>query len=491
MSSDVVEKTDSNIGTTLSPEPSIRDVADINPIEEKRLLRKIDFVILPLFTLLYATNFVDRTAVGNARIAGLEADLRLTGFEYNIALTLFYVTFSLVEIPSNLILKRFGSVWLAILIILFGMVAISTAFIQSFTGLIITRLVLGMTEGGLLPGLIYLMSRYYRRKERVLRMGIFFGCSPSLAGAFGGLLASGLLYINPIGSVTSWRKIFLVEGIITIGLGILCLFFLPDDPETSRLLTKEERLLALKRIAFDNPEHKFKRERTKMQLVLRSLNFNACLTTFAFILTNISFQGLSLFMPTVIATLGHFTTVQIQLRTVPPFLVAAAWAVCIAYASYSLKQRGLLIAFSLLFTITGYSIFVGTDNSHARYGACFLAVGGVGCVGPLLLAWATDNAAPDTVRAVTTAMVPGVGALGAIISVWTYLPDDAPNYHRANSVNLAASCLAFVLVLIGLQYVHWENRKRERGERDIRLIGRSQEEVDELGAYHPAYRYQP
>ncbi|KAF8518498.1 MFS general substrate transporter [Hysterangium stoloniferum] len=489
MSSDIVEKQDPSICTTLYPEPSITDAVDLNPVEEKQLLRKLDFVILPLFTLLYTINFIDRTAVGP--LSGLEADLGLTGFEYNIALTLFYVTYSLVEIPSNLILKRFGSVWLAILIILSGVVAISTAFIQSFTGLIITCLVLGMAEGGLLPGLIYLISRYYRRKERVLRMGIFFGCSPSLGGVFGGLLASGLLSINPIGSVTSWRKIFLVEGIITIAIGILCLFFLPDDPETSRLLTKEERLLALKRIALDNPVQTFKRERIKIHLVLRSLNFNAGLITVAFTLTNISFQGLSLFMPTVIATLGHFTTVQIQLRTAPPFLVAAAWSVYIAYVSYSLKQRGLLIVFSLLFAITGYSIFVGTDNSHARYGACFLAVSGVACVGPLLLAWAADNAAPDTVRAVTTAMVPGVGALGAIISVWTYLPDDAPNYRRGNTVNLAASCLACVLTLIGVQYVHWENCKRDRGERDARLIGKSQEEVGELGACHPSYRYQP
>ena len=90
----------------------------------------------------------------------------------------------------------------------------------------------------------------------------------------GGLLASGLLSITSIGSVMSWRKIFLVEGIITTSIGILCLFLIPADPEHSRLLTKEERALALKRIAADRVVKNFKREKTSHSLILRAFNFN-------------------------------------------------------------------------------------------------------------------------------------------------------------------------------------------------------------------------
>lgn len=90
----------------------------------------------------------------------------------------------------------------------------------------------------------------------------------------GGLLASGLLAIDPIGSVTSWRKIFLVEGVITTGLGVISLFIIPADPERSRLFTKAERALALKRIAADRVMKSSKREKTRLSLVLRALNFN-------------------------------------------------------------------------------------------------------------------------------------------------------------------------------------------------------------------------
>ncbi|EEB96904.1 hypothetical protein MPER_03876, partial [Moniliophthora perniciosa FA553] len=121
---------------------------------------------------------------GNAKIAGIEKDLQMTGFDYNVALTVFYIFYIVAEVPSNLALKHFGSVWLAAMVVTFGAVAIGTAFVTSYGGLVVSRVFLGMAEGGTL---------YYRRSELVLRVGVFFGVAPTLAGAFGGLLASGLL----------------------------------------------------------------------------------------------------------------------------------------------------------------------------------------------------------------------------------------------------------------------------------------------------------
>ncbi|KAF8575940.1 MFS general substrate transporter [Ramaria rubella] len=464
---------------------------DIDPVAERKLVRKLDFAMLPLFGLLYCTNFIDKTAVGNAKIAGLSTDLGLKGFDYNIALTLFYVAFIAVEVPSNLALKQFGSIWLAVLVIAFGVISISTAFIHNFTGFIVSRVFLGLAEGGLLPGLVYVLSRYYRRKEFVLRVGLFFGISPPLAGAFGGLLASGLLATKDIGSVTSWRKIFLVEGIITTGIGLICLFLIPNDPEHSRLLTNEERTLALKRIAADRVVKGSQREKTSLKLVLRAFNLNTFINTLSFLLINISFQGLSLFMPTVIATLGHFTTVESQLRTVPPYIFAVLWVIANSYLSYRIKRRGVCIFISVLLSVTGHAMFLATGDSKVRYAACFLAIAGGSPSGPMMLTWATDNAAPETVRAVTTALIPGIGTIGAVIAVWTYLPNDAPDFHRGNTLNVVACSVVCVLALVGVWYINMENAKRARGERDYRLTGKSQKEIEELGALHPEYRYQP
>ncbi|KAG2001981.1 high-affinity nicotinic acid transporter [Coprinopsis cinerea AmutBmut pab1-1] len=162
--------------------------------------------------LPHMANFIDRTAIGNARVAGLEKDLGMSGSDFNKALTVFYIFYTASDIPSNLILKRFGTVWLAVLVVAFGLVALGSAFMTSYAGLIVTRVFLGLSEGGTLCGLVYTLSQFYRRHELVLRIGIFFGLAPSLSGAFGGLLASGLLRVDDMGSINSWRKILLVEG---------------------------------------------------------------------------------------------------------------------------------------------------------------------------------------------------------------------------------------------------------------------------------------
>ncbi|KAF7309920.1 MFS general substrate transporter [Mycena indigotica] len=291
----------------------------------------------------------------------------MQGFDYNIALTIFYIFYILADIPSNLALKHFGSMWLAAMVTCFGVVSIGTAFVKSYGGLIATRIFLGIAEGGTLSGLAYIVSRYYRRHEFVMRLGIFFGTSTPLAGAFGGLLASGLLTVNDIGEIKSWRKIFFFEGIITTGIGLLCFIIIPTDPQRTRMLNEEERALALARIEADQVvSMQGRKERTSFKLVRRAFNVNASLCLLGYIFINISFQGLSLFMPTVIATLGHFTVVESQLRTVPPYIVALCWSLFLCWVSFRIKIQSIPILVSLAFMIAGYATSIGTKDSHAR-----------------------------------------------------------------------------------------------------------------------------
>ncbi|TEB22529.1 MFS general substrate transporter [Coprinellus micaceus] len=463
----------------------------IDPEAEKRLVRKLDLVLLPLFTAIYCCNFIDRTSIGNARVAGLEKDLGMHGTQLNIALTIFYICYLLSDIPSNLLLKHYGSTWLAFLVIGFGVVSLASAFLRNFTGLIISRIFLGLTEGGTLSALLYIVSRYYRRQEYVFRVGIFFGIAPSVSGAFGGLLASGLLRVPDFGSVHSWRKIFLIEGLITTVFGLVLLFFVPEDPSKSKLLSPEERALAVARIDADRfVKTDGKTEKTTWKLVWRSFNIMTISCTVCFVIINMSFQGLSLFLPSVINTLGNYSVVEVQLRTVPPYIAGAVWAVANAYISSRIRIRFLPLLVSTLLAVIGYSITVATRNPHARYAACFLNIMAGAIVGPMLVIWGTDNAAPDTMRAVVTGAIPGIGAIGSVMAVWTYIYTDAPDYRRGNLGNLATTSTMAVLIVLTALYIKWENAKRERGERDHRLAGKTDEEITNLGYRHPRFRYQ-
>ncbi|CAA7266285.1 unnamed protein product [Cyclocybe aegerita] len=480
------------LAETSTSDASREDVHPIiDPEAERKVVRKLDYVLLPLFTVIYCLNFIDRTAIGNARIAGLESDIGMQGYDLNIALTVFYVSYLVSEVPSNLALKHFGSIWIAFLVIGFGVVAIGSAFMKSFEALLVTRVFLGLTEGGTLSGLVYLLARFYRRHELVMRIGIFFGLAPSLAGAFGGLLASGLLSIPDFGIVAGWRKIFLIEGVLTTAVGIFLLFFIPGDPTTTKLLNEEERAIAIARLDADQTvKMGGKKERTSLKLVIQSCNLHTIVCSLVFMMINISFQGLSLFLPTVVRTLGTFTTVEAQLRTVPPYLMGAIWAVVNSWASFRMRQRWLPLLWSSVLTIIGYAMSIATANPAARYAACFMNISAGVLIGPMVLTWATDNAAPDTMRAMATALVPGIGQLGAIIAVWTYLPTDAPNYRRGNSLNLGTTCTMFALIFLQGFYIMWENKQRDLGKRDDRVKGKTVEEQHELGYLHPKFRYQ-
>ena len=153
-------------------------------------------------------SFIDRSNIGNARIAGLTASLSITtGTKFNIALLVFYIPYILIDMPSNLLVKRLrAGIYLPALITLWGLVCTMMGFVQDFAGLVVCRLLLGLCEGGILGGVIIYLAMFYRRGEMLLRSGLFY-CAAPLSGAFGGLLASGLARIR-VGGYERWPWIF-------------------------------------------------------------------------------------------------------------------------------------------------------------------------------------------------------------------------------------------------------------------------------------------
>ncbi|KAJ3524720.1 hypothetical protein NMY22_g10874 [Coprinellus aureogranulatus] len=428
--SPIVEKAGSLISSSSSSPAGAEPVID--PLAEKRLVKKLDWILLPLFTSIYVCNFIDRTSIGNAKVAGLEADLGMHGAQLNVALTIFYIFYVIGDVPCNLLLKQFGSIMLALLVIGFGLISMLSAFLQNYGGLIASRVFLGLTESGTLAGLIYVMSRYYRKHELVLRVGIFFGIGPSIAGAFGGLLASGLLKVADMGSVKTWRKIFLIEGLITTIFGLILLFIVPEDPSKSKILNDAERKLAMQRIDAEQiVKSQGQKEKTTVKLVLRSFNFMVrtvqipsrpfLLSVLLFVLAasrykrvhallrpaqhvlprtqplpSIRHQNPYVFLPPLhlrstdfssnplFHLVGTYSTIEVQLRTVPPYLASAAWVIINAYISQRLRIRFLPLLYNVLIVVVGYAMSVTTHNSQARYAACFLMIMGGSVGGPMV-----------------------------------------------------------------------------------------------------------
>lgn len=180
-------------------------------------------------------------------------DLNLnTGYRFNWSLTVFYITYIIVEIPSNTMLKYVGPrFWIPFLVVAFGICSMCSAFVTSFSGLCVVRAALGLAEGGTMPGIAFFLSQFYRRHELLFRIGIFVSAA-SMAGAFGGLLAAGLAQIPEWGAssmrIHTWRNIFFFEGLFTILIGLIAPIWMQSRPDACKFLTERERAIAAERL---------------------------------------------------------------------------------------------------------------------------------------------------------------------------------------------------------------------------------------------------
>jgi MFS family permease len=191
-------------------------------------------------------------SVGNAKIAGMDKDLSLKGLQYNTAVTLFFVPYTLLEIPSNIVLKMMKpSHWMAILMFSWGLVMTLMGLVNSYSGLLAGRFFLGVTESGFFPAATFLLTLWYRRFELQRRMAVFY-VAASLAGAFSGLLAFGIEKLDGRSGIAGWQWIFLIEGLIPVALALVIWKILPDSPETAKFLTQPERDLLVRRLQDDS-----------------------------------------------------------------------------------------------------------------------------------------------------------------------------------------------------------------------------------------------
>ncbi|KAK1751139.1 major facilitator superfamily domain-containing protein [Echria macrotheca] len=287
----------------------------------------------------------------------------------------------------------------------------------------------------------------------------------------------------------TWRNIFFFEGIITCLCGLAAPIWMPNKPGDCKFLTERQRMIAAERLI---REHRVDEDEqvtwADVRRAMLCIHNYTC--AFGFFLINITVQGLSVFLPTIIKDLNPtWTNTQTQLYSVPPYVAACAIAVAIAYVSDKTKQRGIYLAIFSLIALSGFCVMRWSSDSWTRYGGIFLITVGAFPGGPGFLSWGINNSAGPAVRAVSTAYIVSLGTIGGIVSTWTYMPTDAPKYPIGHTINIAGQAGTFVLAVFGILYCYRENRLRAAGKRDHRLEGLSEHEQQKLGYRHPRFKY--
>ncbi|KIO04117.1 hypothetical protein M404DRAFT_144063 [Pisolithus tinctorius Marx 270] len=443
--------------------PDQDDLSGQDPaILERVVWRKLDRWVLPMCTAFHLISFFDRSNIGNARVAGMQTALKISNYQYTVALTVTYVPFILMELPSNLILKYVGpNLMLPTMVTLWGIVATMQGLVTSYTGLLLCRFFLGLTEGALFPGLVLYLSTFYPRERLQIRITTFYA-SASLSGAFSGLLATAITQMNGVGGKPGWAWIFILEGLFTFIFGIFSFLVLPRSPETAYFLSSEERsyivskLKSSRAISDDDREDHF-----SWIEVLRAIHSPQVLMLCVAVFFNGTLlYGLAFFEPTIVAGLGY-TGNQAQLMSVPPFAVAFSASIISAFISDQYGCRGLTVIFFAIWSIIGFSMFYATTSHHIQYASLFFSVTGPYTSAPAAFTWAANNSTPHIRRASSIAFVTAAGNLGGILATWLLGSlSPAPEYTAATITFISISIGLVVVSSLNLFYLSQENRAK-------------------------------
>ncbi|BFZ53001.1 hypothetical protein PYCC9005_000024 [Savitreella phatthalungensis] len=421
--------------------------------EEKRLTRKIDLNILPVVSLYYLLSFLDRSAIGNAKLDGLEKSLGLRGWDYQLCLLVWFVGYFVAEVPISIILKKLSfRIVLPTLMVLWGIVCICQGLTHNFTGLWLCRFFLGITEAGLFPLVTYMMSLYYPRPLVVYRVCLFFSAA-ALAGSLGGLLAYGFGRMDGISGQRGWRWIFQLEGVITVVVAIVSSPWIHNSPQSARFLTEDERKIVIGRL------RKYGGDSVDAQPFVREEVFKAFkdisvwLYGFMFVGMSLPLYTASLYLPTIIRGL-HYSTAVSQLLTVPIYFLAFLLTMSCAHFSFKLGYRTPFILGPSALAAIGYITLLTSHGTGGQLAGATLVVMGVYAADGILLSWPTDNVSGQTKRAVACAMQITIGiAGGAVPGTLVYGPGQGPRFYIGHGFALGwlsiacASALANFFVL--------------------------------------------
>ncbi|KAL6882457.1 major facilitator superfamily domain-containing protein [Trichoderma longibrachiatum] len=484
-------------GTETGSDPAIGSFVDV---DEKKVLRKMDVRLIPMLAALYLLSFLDRGNIGNAKIEGLQEDLNMTPEQYNWCLTVFFFTYAAFEVPSNLLLKKLRpSRWIPLIMVCWGLVMTLMGIVQSFHGLLVARLFLGVTEAGLFPGVAYYLTMWYCRHEIQLRQALFFSAA-SVAGAFSGILAYGISKMDGIGGLAGWRWIFILEGIATVLVAALAFFWLHDFPETAKFLTEEERAFVVHRLKYQGQIQTLADGETEQAQVAQAEEFQWNYVRQAFtdwqVWVNIfvywsvvcPLYGISLFLPTIIKSL-NYTSSTAQLMTVPIYVVAAILAVVSAYFSDKVGRRSPFIIGFLLMMIVGFSMCIASSNPKVVYGGIFIAACAIYPAFPGVITWLCNNLSGSYKRSAGMALQIGVGNLGGAMASNFYRQADSPRYILGHGLELGFICMGIVASLILISGYYTANKRRAQRLADGELAGYTPEELSAKGDRAITFRY--
>ncbi|KAK6363462.1 hypothetical protein TWF730_000894 [Orbilia blumenaviensis] len=414
--------------------------------------------------------------IGNARIAGMEADLQMSHGQYEWLLTAFYITYILFEWMA-LLWKVFPAhAYVAFCVAGWGLVASLQGIVPNYSSLLLARAALGVAEAAFGPGVPFYLSFFYKREELAFRTGLFISAAP-LSTAYAGSLAYLLTSLST--GLAPWRALFIIEGWPSLIAAVVAWWYIPDGPGDAWFLkNEEERQIAVIRLQ----GHSRRQRRMSFFKAATSRNVNSgrfdwreviialrepqnWLTALMFFSCNVAFSSLPVFLPTIINEMGN-TALASQALSAPPYVVAFITVIMVSYFSDRLHSRSVFVINCALAGAFGYGVLafapqLGLSDWKWRYAAVYFAASGIFAAIAIIIPWTIGNSESAEGRGTGVAILNLVGQCGPLLGTRLYPARDGPYYTMGMTI-----CGGFMLAVAGLAFglrvmLAKENRKRD------------------------------
>jgi MFS family permease len=301
----------------------------------------------------------------------------------------------------------------------------------------------------------------YPRRQVQKRLSFFYTLS-ILATGLSSILAYGLAQLDGEGGLSGWRWIFLVEGLMTVLLGLVGYVAIIDFPDKAKMLNAEERAMILERIQRDRADA-IADKMTLQKFIKYVCDWKLWIFAFMFFSSTCCSYALSYFLPAILAGMG-FDAALSQILVAPPYVYAIIPAIFSAVMSDKTQIRSVWIMGNALFAVMGLALFsyLPYSNTAGRYAGIFLAAGGANANVPLIIGWAQISIRAQSCRAYTSALVVAFGGIGGIVSALVFRTQDAPSYPLGIAFTIAVNALTAVFCVLLSTYFRMQNRKADR-----------------------------
>ncbi|MFE4836275.1 MFS transporter [Arthrobacter sp. NPDC056691] len=408
-----------------------------------RTLRKVRGRLMPLIVLLYFVAYLDRNNVGFAKLT-MSADIGLSAAAYGLGAGMFFIGYALLEIPSNAGMYRFGArKWIARILISWGIFATAMALVNGETTFYVIRFLLGAAEAGFFPAILFYLTLWFPAPQRVLVLGIFILAQP-VSNALGAPVSGLLLQMEGVAGLHGWQWLYIIEGIPAILLGLLTPLLMTDKPSHAHWLAADEREW-LTRTMDEELAHKQKGQPHHFLAGLKDPRTIAYSALYFGLVCGI--YGLGLWMPTIVAALGKFSTTQVGFIVAIPYTIAAVFVYYWGRRSDRTGNRVLHASISMVMAAVGLvaaGSLVQVNAILALIALTLAAMGIYSAIAPFLAMPST--ALVGAAAAAGLAMVNSLGNLGGFVAPYIVgVLNDATGDNRSGLVFLAA-CLAVTAV---------------------------------------------